>query len=154
MSPRSPSGDAELVRRFLDGATTGRVGDLEIEGDVLGVLQPPDPAPWALLVRLSPLAFLLRSDVADGARATAQGVAQRVLRETGLVHVPVEPPELTLVAAMGPTGLRSASWDLWGWEANSALSALRASLLGDPAGPPSGDPAVGMTLEELLGEDP
>lgn len=152
-SPTGPELSREkLIGAFLDGARTGFSADLHIEDQML-LAERMIP----LGVRVGRRSLLLRADVAPP-MADLKRAVEEYLQAKGLRLLDAD-TRLGDIAAIQTIGVRGAAWDLWGEDRAEADRDLEKAALGEDAamvdtsssGP--GDAGIGMTLEELLGDD-
>lgn len=145
-APEGPKlGTDELVAAFLSGAGRGFSEHLHVEGDAL-----LSERSMHVAVRLAPGVVLLRNDVPRAARTAVE----RVLEAAGARRVESD-SAFGAIAALQVTGLRGASWDLWGEDDAAALEAVRKGAAGDdPIPAVASDLAPGMTLEDLIDPEP
>jgi hypothetical protein len=135
----------ELIGAFASGERRGFSRDLHVEDDVLLADRSLPVA-----VRLAPGVVLLRRDAPDAARQAVE----RVLGAVGARRIESD-SAFGAIAALQVTGLRAATWDLWGEDERSALEAVRKAAAGDdPIAAVAGDLAPGMTLEDLIDPQP
>lgn len=135
----------ELIEAFLCGAQRGFSQDLHVEDDVLLADRSVH-----LAVRLAPGVLLLRSDAAREQITTLENA----LAAAGARRIETD-SAFGAIAALQITGLRGASWDLWGDDELGALEAVRKKAAGDdPIAAVAGDLAPGMTLEDLIDPEP
>jgi hypothetical protein len=154
-SPTGPElSREEVFDAFMEGARTGHSQELHIED---AMLLAERMVPFG--VRLGRQSLLVRADLPADLMELKEAVEAH-LRSRGLR--PLEPDaRLGDIAALQVTGIRGGVWDLWGNEPGDARRDLeRAAVGGDTialeAAAASGgidDSAIGMTLEDLLGEE-
>lgn len=141
----------DLIGSFLDGTATGFSDEAHIETNQLLLERMVSAA-----VRLSQDSVLLRRDLPPDLAGCANALESH-LRSNGLDLVDPD-TRLGDIAAIQTIGIRGGSWDLWGRDASTARRDLERVVMGDDpslsiAEAPTADGAVGMTLDDLFGEE-
>lgn len=148
--------DRALVEAFCRGLEEGESPTFRVERDILAVHRGAPP-PWAVLLRLSATAYLLRADPGPPGTRRGRRLVREVLAVNGLQQVPMEDPRFAEVAGIMVASLRHASWELWGRDRDLAWETLERLLVGEPGVPlaslrRSPDEGRGLTVDELLAD--
>ena len=144
----------QVVDAFVEGRRSGFSAQLHIEGDTLLADRMV-----TLGARVGSRSLLVRADVPQDLFELKKWL-EEYLMSKGLLQI--EPDSrLGDIAAIQVTGIRGASWDLWGDDAAGATADLEKAVLGTDATPEAmglsfsddkEDSGIGMTLEDLIGE--